>query len=152
MPVSWPYPAPFVRTITVGEESIDGLGHANNIAYISWCETVAWNHSASLGLTLVDCQYLGRAMAIVRAEYQYMTAARAGDRVSVATWLTATDGKLTLERRFHIVRDVDHKALFSGVWQLVCIDIASGRPARLPVEFIQTYVRNVVAVTGELTG
>jgi acyl-CoA thioester hydrolase len=146
MSVSWRYPNPFVQPITVGEESIDGLGHANNTAYIVWCETTAWRHSAQLGLTLIDCQRLGRAMAIVRGEYDYRVAARTGDPLSVATWLTASDRKLSLERRFQIVRNTDGKTLFAGRWQLVCIDIASGRPARLPPEFIEVYVGNLIEI------
>lgn len=150
MSVSWRYPNPFVQAIAVGEESIDGLGHANNAAYIGWCENTAWHHSARLGLTLIDCQRLGRAMAIVRGEYDYLAAARCGDQLSVATWLTASDGRLSLERRFQIVRDRDRKTLFTGRWQLVCIDIASGRPTRLPPEFIQVYVGNLVRGTDEI--
>ncbi len=148
MPISWLYPKPFVRQLTVAEESIDGLGHVNNIAYLKWCEDTAWQHSAHLGLTMTDWLNVDRAMAITRAEYDYLAAAFTGEQISVATWLVTSDLKLTMERRFQIVRDADGKTLFTGRWQLVCINISSGRPARLPRQFIEIYGPNLVSAQG----
>lgn len=146
MPISWLYPKPYVQQISVTDESIDGLGHVNNIAYLKWCEDTAWQHSAHLGLTMADWLNVDRAMAITRAEYDYLAAAFAGEDISVATWLTASDMKLTLERRFQIARNSDGKTLFTGRWHLVCINITSGRPARLPSQFIDIYGPNLVSV------
>ncbi|TQV66158.1 acyl-CoA thioesterase [Exilibacterium tricleocarpae] len=143
--VDWDYPAPHVFELTVSAADIDGLNHANNAEYVRWCERAAWSHSERLGLSLHDYKRLDRAMAIRHAEFDYLAAALEGDTLRVATWLTGTDNKLSLERRFQLVRAGDALTLMRGRWSLVCIQISSGRPRRLPAEFLAAYGAAVVA-------
>ena len=126
---------------------IDGLNHTNNAVYVQWCERVGWAHSDALGLRLADYQRLDRAMAIRRGEYDYLLPTALGERLTLATWLTASDGKLSMERRFQLVRDSDGSTVLRGRWDLVCIELSTGRPRRMPPEFVQVYgaaVRPVV--------
>jgi acyl-CoA thioester hydrolase len=58
----------------------------------------------------------------------------------LGTWLTASDGKLTLERRFQLVREADHATILRGRWELVCIELSSGNARRMPLEFRQVYL------------
>ena len=46
----WDHPQPFLHAVRVQPVHIDVLEHANNIAYIGWCQDAAWRHSAALGL------------------------------------------------------------------------------------------------------
>jgi len=55
------------------------------------------------------------------------------------------DGKLTMERRFQLVRASDGATVLRGRWELVCIDISGGRPRRMPPEFLAAYMPQVVA-------
>ena len=126
---------------------IDGLNHTNNAVYVQWCERVGWAHSDALGLCLADYQRLDRAMAIRRGEYDYLLPTDLGERLTLATWLAASDGKLSMERRFQLVRDSDGSTVLRGRWDLVCIELSTGRPRRMPPEFVQVYgaaVRPVV--------
>ena len=59
----WDYPAPFLHDIVATATDIDNLGHVNNTTYIRWCESIAWSHSAQLGLDADDYVKLKRAMA-----------------------------------------------------------------------------------------
>jgi acyl-CoA thioester hydrolase len=45
-----------------------------------------------------------------------------------------------MERHFQLLRDSDGATLMRGRWQLVCIELGSGRPRRMPPEFCATYL------------
>ena len=144
--MQWDFPTPFTLPRVPLADDIDGLNHTNNTAYIRWCEHVAWAHSESLGIAMTDYQRIDRAMAIRRAEYDYLLPALENEKLTLATWLVACDGKLTMERRFQLIRDADCATLLRGCWHLVCIEISSGRVRRMPPEFIQSYIPAVVAL------
>jgi len=136
----WDHPNPFTLALSPEAGDIDGLDHTNNGAYVRWCEAIAWAHSGHLGLEVADYRRLDRAMAIRRSEYDYLLPTRRGDALTLATWIRAGDGKITLERRFQLVRDADGATVLRGRWHLVCIEVSSGRPRRMPPEFLQAYV------------
>lgn len=139
----WDYALPFTVAIRPGATDMDGLNHTNNAVYVRWCEEVAWAHSESLGLGLDDYQRLDRAMAIRRSEYDYLRPTIAGEALLLGTWLCASDGKLTLERRFQLLRGSDQTTILRGRWDLVCIEISSGRPRRMPEAFLRLYLAAV---------
>ena len=140
----WDVATPFVEPVSPCDDDIDGLRHTNNAVYVRWCEAIAWAHSASLGLALADYQRLDRAMAIRHAEYDYLLPSLAGEKLLLATWLASSDGRITLERRFQLIRPSDGQTLLRGAWQLVCIELASGRPRRMPAEFSAAYLPAIV--------
>lgn len=144
--MNWDHPKPFTRALVPAPDDIDGLNHTNNAVYVQWCERTAWAHSEMLGLSLADYRRLDRAMAIRHADYDYLLPTQLGETLTLATWLTASDGKLTMERRFQLVRDRDQATVLRGRWELVCIELSSGRARRMPVEFCQIYLR---AIAGE---
>ncbi|HEY0329356.1 MAG TPA: acyl-CoA thioesterase [Rhodopseudomonas sp.] len=141
---AWDYPAPFTLQVAPEAADIDGLGHTNNAVYVRWCEAIGWAHSEALGLGLIDWQQLDRAVAIRRGEYDYLLPSAQGDALTLGTWITASDGKLSMERRFQLIRPRDRAIIMRGRWQLVCIELSSGRPRRLPAEFLQIYMPAVV--------
>lgn len=143
--MNWDHPQPYTMTLSPAVGDIDGLDHTNNAVYVQWCEKIGWAHSEALGLALADYRRLDRAMAIRRAEYEYILPTAAGDALQLATWLYATDGKLAMERRFQLVRASDGATVLRGRWDLVCIEISSGRARRMPAEFCDVYLPAVVA-------
>ena len=141
----WDYPQPFTQAVRPSVDDIDGLKHTNNAVYVRWCETVAWAHSEALGLALADYQRLDRAMAIRRGEYDYLLPSVLGDELLLGTWLADSDGKITLERRFQLIRCSDQATVLRGRWDLVCIELGSGRPRRMPKEFSTVYLAAIVS-------
>ena len=137
---AWDFPRPFTLPITPSASEIDGLNHTNNAVYVQWCETIAWAHSQAIGLGVTDYQRLDRGMAIRRAAYDYLLPSSLGDKLVLATWLTASDGKLTLERRFQLVREVGQATVLRGSWELVCIALTSGNARRMPQAFLDAYL------------
>ncbi len=136
---------PFTMAISPSADEIDGLNHTNNAVYVQWCETIAWAHSKAIGLELADYRRLDRGMAIRRANYEYLLPSSHGDALTLATWLAGSDGKLTLERRFELVRANDRATVLRGVWELVCIELSSGRARRMPREFLEVYLPAIIA-------
>ena len=143
--MDWDYPHPFTLARTPQAADIDGLQHTNNAVYVRWCEQAGWAHSEALGLALRDYQRLDRAMAIRRGEYDYILPTVQDEALVLATWLVAGDGKLAMERRFQLVRERDGATVLRGRWDLVCIELSSGRPRRMPQEFLDAYMPVVVA-------
>lgn len=144
--IAWDYPEPFIQRLQPAAEDIDGLNHVNNAVYVRWCEQVAWKHSERLGLGLSNYRILDRAMAIRRGEYNYLLPARLGDEIELATWLVKSDGKLALERRFQLGRPADGAILLRAKWELVCIELSSGKPKRMPPEFSAAYNGAIISL------
>jgi acyl-CoA thioester hydrolase len=143
--MNWDHPQPFTLELSPSAADIDGLDHTNNAVYVQWCEKAGWAHSEALGLSLADYRRLDRAMAIRRSEYDYLLPTAAGEALVLGTWLYSTDGKLNMERRFQLLRASDGATVLRGRWQLVCIEISSGRARRMPAEFCDGYLPAVVA-------
>ena len=136
----WDYPSPHIISVMPGVPDIDGLNHTNNAVYVQWCETVAWAHSGSLGLGIDEYQQLDRGMAIRHASYDYLLPSSLDEPLLIGTWLTASDGKVSLERRFQIIRAANGETLLRARWHLVCIELSSGRPRRMPDVFRERYL------------
>lgn len=137
--MDWDYPTPFTLSAVPQQDDIDGLNHTNNAVYVRWCEKIGWAHSEALGLDLADYQRLDRAMAIRRGEYDYLLPTALHEELTMATWLMATSSKLTMERRFQLIRNCDQATIMRGRWDLVCIELSTGQARRMPPEFCQVY-------------
>jgi acyl-CoA thioester hydrolase len=137
--VNWDRPHPFMLELTVASEDIDGLGHANNAVYVAWLERCAWRHSQSLGLDLAEYRRLDRAMAVVRHEVDYLASAYEGQDLLLGTWIVASDQRLKMDRCFQLLRVEDGVTLLRARTTFVCIELSSGRPRRMPVEFVEGY-------------
>jgi acyl-CoA thioester hydrolase len=137
--MSWDLQTPFVIDLLVGADDIDGLGHANNAVYVSWLERCAWRHSQSLGLDLAEYRRLDRAMAVVRHEVDYLASAYEGEQLQVATWIVESDQKLRMSRHFQLIRPADGVTLLRAKTTFVCIELSTGKPKRMPPEFLEGY-------------
>jgi acyl-CoA thioester hydrolase len=142
--MDWDYPRPFTLPVVPQRDDIDGLNHTNNAVYVQWCEKIGWAHSEALGLSLADYRRLDRAMAIRRGEYDYLLPTVLDEELTLATWLLASDGRLTMERRFQLMRNRDAATILRGRWDLVCIELSSGRARRMPTEFCEIYLAAMV--------
>ena len=132
--------AAHVIELQVQPADIDAYGHVNNAVYLTWLDRAAWSHSAALGVPLERCLALRRGMAAQRIEIDYLRAAVGGDRIQAATWIVHADGRLRAERRFQIRRASDGATLARARIDYVCINLDSGRAARMPEMFASAYV------------
>lgn len=138
--MSLDFPAAHVVELAVQPEDLDAYEHVNNAVYLTWLDRAAWSHSAALGVPLEHCVALRRGMAAQRIEIDYLRAAMKGDVVQAATWIVSADGRLRAERRFQIRRVADGQTLARARVDYVCINLDSGRAARMPQLFARAYV------------
>lgn len=143
--MNWDYPDPYTIVLQVQSDDIDALGHANNAVYVSWLERCAWQHSKALGLDIASYRALDRAMAITRHEIDYLASAYLDDHLQVATWIVESDHRLTMRRRFQIIRPSDDVCLLRGVTSFCCIQLSTGKPKRMPPEFVDGYGRAMLS-------
>ena len=134
------HPAPHVIELEVRDEDIDAYEHVNNAVYLTWLDRAAWSHSATLGVTIERCVALRRGMAALRTEIDFERAALRAERVQVATWIAESDRRLRVTRRFQVLRPADGATLARARIDYVCINLDSGRAARMPEEFSRAYV------------
>ena len=144
MTVKWDLPDPWILDMVVQDSAIDVLGHANNCEYLRWLEDIAWAHSVDLGLGMDQYRSFNRAMVARHTELEYLAAAYAGDELQVGTWIVANDGRISMVRRYQIVRPADGVTLLRGRTRWVCVALDSGRPKRLPAEYVQAYAVTAV--------
>lgn len=136
---NWDYPTPFLRRTRVQQADVDALQHTNNTVYVRWCEECAWEHSKSLGMDIDAYHRLDRAMAVVEGHYRYLKASYLDDDIETATWISHWDKRLTMTRQFQVRRISDDTTLLRAEVRFACIEISSGKPKRLPGEFLQAY-------------
>ena len=137
--LAWDYPAPFTQRFDVLPHHIDALQHTNNTVYVNWCMEVAWAHTSSLGLGVKEYRASDRAMALTRAEYDYLRATRLGDSVIAGTWITRWHRRLLMERQVQLINVNTQDVVLRARLEFVCIEISSGKPKRPPETFIAGY-------------
>jgi len=122
----------------VQPDEIDGLGHANNVAYVQWMQEAAIAHSAALGWPGSRYREHGAGWVVRRHQIEYLHPAGAGDVVLVRTWVATMDRTRSL-RRYQIVRQSDGKLLARAETLWAFVDYATGPVRRIPEEIAQAY-------------
>lgn len=123
----------FHLDLVVGDDDIDVLGHASNIVFVRWIQDVAMAHSAAVGLGLEAYQRLGAVFVVVRHEIDYMRPALRGDALEARTWISSVQAA-KCQRATELVRKRDGQPLARGLTSWGYIEMASGRPRRIPDE------------------
>ncbi|QJQ94577.1 MULTISPECIES: thioesterase family protein [Halomonadaceae] len=137
--MKWDLAHPYILPIKVEASAIDDFDHVNNIEYLRWIEAISWAHSVELGLDMARYREFDRAMAVHRHELDYLAPAFLGERLELATWIVACDGRLTLTRRFQLRRPGDDRTLLRACTRFACIELSTGRARRMPAEYVTTY-------------
>ena len=71
-------------------------------------------------------------------------AAYEGDALQLGTWISESDQRLKMKRNFQLIRPADGATLLRAQTTFVCIELSSGKPKRMPVEFIDGYGKALV--------
>jgi len=128
----------FKRSYTVQAADIDQLGHVNNTVYLKYMEETALAHSTQLGLGVEDYLRIGYAMVARDHHLTYLWPLLEGEEVEMETWLEHRD-VLSSHRYYRFRRAADQKLAFEGYTRWVCIELATGRPKRMPEAFRAAY-------------
>ena len=122
----------------VGEDEIDALGHANNVAYVEWMQAAALAHSAAQGWPAEAYRELGLGWVVRSHAIEYHQPASLGERIAVRTWV-ADMKKVTSTRRYRIVRLSDGELLARAETKWAFVNYVTGQPARIPPEISRSF-------------
>jgi acyl-CoA thioester hydrolase len=123
---------------TVRDDEIDGLGHANNVAYVDWMQAAAVAHSTANGWPGERYRQMGFGWVARSHTIEYLQPAFAGDCVLVRTWV-ATLRKATSVRRYEILRADDDTLLATAQTKWAFIDYTTRQPMRIPREVTESF-------------
>jgi acyl-CoA thioester hydrolase len=132
----------FRLDLSVADADIDVLGHASNIAFVRWIQDVAIAHSTSVGLGLDGYHRLGGVFVVVRHEIDYVRSALRGEALEARTWISSVMAAKCL-RATELARKHDGLVLARGLTTWGFIEIASGRPRRIPDEVRAAFDRYI---------
>lgn len=138
-PEAWDFPNPFIIEVAAEASDIDSYNHVNNSVYVRWFDECARQHSKAVGVDTDAARELGNGMAVRESNIQYLRSAYLGDKVQVANWIVENDGRLRATRHFQLIRVSDGVTLVRAKLDYVCINIATGKPSRMPKLFQEKY-------------
>lgn len=141
---AFPAPPPGVFRLTrrARWSEIDPAGHVNNAAYLSLLEDAAMELMATRAWTAARMQAEG--FGIVAREYrlEYRQPALLDDELQVATWVSDVK-RATAKRHYTVCRLADGELLLRAQALWVWVDLATGRPLRIPTDFLQAFADNM---------
>ena len=121
-------------------------GHVSNIEYLRWMQDAATEHTASEGWTLERYRERRTVWVVRKHTIEYNRPAFAGDRLDLHTWISSVRDCQSI-RRYILTRAGERRILTSAETLWVCIDTQSGRPKRVPEEFLSAF--DIVAEESE---
>lgn len=124
-------PRVFHKSIVIGPESIDAVGHVNNREYLRWMEDVAVEHSAAQGWPMERYFAQGNAWVAATHFIEYLRPAFAADVLDIYTWIATWDRRTSV-RRYAMTRQRKLVARGETCWTYV--ELATGRACDLPAE------------------
>jgi acyl-CoA thioester hydrolase len=113
---------------------IDAQGHVNNAVYLSYFEVgrVEWLRAAGLSYRELEAQ--GYGIVVVEVLAHYRRAAFFDDELTLRTELADLS---RASMRFEYVVSRDGELLVTGHTRHACVDLATGKPIRVPEELLE---------------
>jgi acyl-CoA thioester hydrolase len=116
---------PFEMKFVVSYEHIDDLNHVNNVSYVQWMDTVAFEHLAHLTKDVPLPEYV---WVVMRHEIDYIKQAILGDEITVKTWVGETRGFTSLRMMEFYKGDV---LILKSKTTWAMLDSKTYKPARI---------------------
>lgn len=118
------------------EAEIDELGHVNNAAWVRWIQDVATAHWTARATPEQVAAYV---WVVTRHEIDYLRALGPGGRVTARTWVGDAPTGARFDRFIEFIGEGGKPHVRSRTtWAM--IDIASGRPARIPQAITERFL------------
>jgi acyl-CoA thioester hydrolase len=134
-----PAEAVFRRVRRVPPESIDALGHVNNLAWVGFVVDLASDHSTAVGLDFEAYRRLGGFWIVRRHEIDYHRAALPSDQLLEETWISEQRGARSVRHaRFRRAQGGELFVAARTEWAFV--DATTQRPRRIPEAVTSRFV------------
>jgi len=139
-----PPPGVFKMHRRVEWRDLDPAQHVNNAVYLSYIEDCAFLVAEAHGWPLERMTAEGFAVLVRRHRVEYLQQAVLGDELEVATW--ASDVRRTNALRHFLVTRLADGALVTRAQTFYAwVDLATGRPIRIPASFLADFAPNIVS-------
>ena len=106
----------------------------NNATYLSYFEVGRVEWLRATGQSYREMERRGRGLVVVEALLYYRRAAFFDDELTLRTDL-AELGKVSLRFDYEVLRDGE--VLTTGHTRHACVDLATGKPVRMPEELLR---------------
>ncbi len=126
-------PSVFEFKHKICQEEIDGLGHANNIAYLQWLQAAALAHSAEQGWKTSDYKQRGWSWVVRSHFIEYRRPVFADELIIVKTWV-ADMKKFSSLRKYEILHGETGKLIARAETNWAFVTTESGRLVPIPEE------------------
>jgi acyl-CoA thioester hydrolase len=124
-------------------DDIDGMRHVNNAVYADYLNECSQQVVAAHGWPWQRMVKEGFGIYIRRLQIQYLQPALLDDELEIATW--AFDmRRATAARHYTIQRVSDEGLLCQAQVFAAWIDLANGKPIRIPEDFLNDFFPNIV--------
>lgn len=138
-----PPPGVFKLRRWVEWRDIDGAQHVNNANYLAYFEECSVQVARAYGWPMARMMEAGFGIVARRYRIEYRQPAVQDDELELATWVS--DVKRATAVRHYTVRKAGDGALLARAHALwVWVDLATGRPIRIPADFIADFAANIV--------
>ncbi len=141
-------PRIFTRDIEIVASDIDVQGHVNNLRYVAWMQDVAVAHSAAQGWSMERYVAEGAGWVVRSHTITYKRPSFLGEVMTACTWIS-TFAPRQSARRYLFWRAADRVVLAEAETQWVFIDLATGRPTKVPQSLRDSF--EIVEDAGEVT-
>jgi len=138
-----PPPGVFKMSVRVAWKDIDSVHHVNNAAYLEYVEECGMQVIAAHKWPWKRMADAGFAIFLRKHQVQYLQPALLGDELELSTW--AYDIKRSTATRAYAIRRAGDGVLLAQVHSLgVWVDLATGRPIRIPADLLADFAPNLV--------
>jgi acyl-CoA thioester hydrolase len=124
--------------VTVLDEDIDHLGHANNVVYLRWAQDVAEAHWKNIASESVQKEMI---WVVIRHEIDYKKQALAGESLTLYTWVVHSEGVRSTRHVEICNTKGELLAAVNTTWCLV--DPRTRKPKRIPEEIKKLFIPDI---------
>jgi acyl-CoA thioester hydrolase len=137
-----PPPGTFRLRHSVEWRDIDPAGHVNNANYLAYIEECNTQVAAAHGWPMTRIMEYGFGIVARRYRIEYREPALIGDELEIATYISEVK-RATAVRHYTVKRVADDVSLARAHVQWAWIDLETGRPRRIPPEFMADFGPNI---------
>jgi acyl-CoA thioester hydrolase len=137
-----PPPGVFVTRRHVEWRDIDQVHHVNNASYLAYIEDCGVQVAAAHDWPMARMMEHGFGIVARRYRIEYKQPAFMDDELEVATWIS-DPGRTSAVRHYTVTRLSDQALLVRARVVWVWVDLATGRPIRIPADFITDFIDNI---------
>lgn len=144
-----PPPAPsgkFTMRRRVEWRDIDTAHHVNNAVYLNYIEDCGMQVANHFGWPIARSRAAGWAAVAREHHIEYKHPALLDDELEISTWVAAAS-RASADRYYTITRPRDNLLLAQARTRWVWVDLQTGRPIRIPTDFLTDFATNIASVT-----